>query len=125
VQKRSFLISPVRGHGSGTWKAAVEKLTALGFEVYWPVRDTNQKDTVGYRICRDNLAAISSSDIVHVIWDGSSQGCLFDLGIAFALGKPIGIISIPDATETKSFQNMIREWELIGPPSSMNRHSST
>lgn len=50
------------------------------------------------------------ADIVHVVWDGQSQGCLFDLGVAFALGKALRPIELPAATEGKSFQNMMRAW---------------
>lgn len=48
--------------------------------------------------------------MVFVIWDGKSQGCLFDLGMAFAMHKPVGVIALPGPTEEKSFQNMIRDW---------------
>jgi len=61
----------------------------------------------------DNKNAIRRADRVFVVWDGKSEGCLFDLGAAFALGKTVTVISLPDATEGKSFQNMIREWETM------------
>lgn len=34
----------------------------------------------------------------------------FDLGMAFALGKKVIPILLPEATSGKSFQNMIRAW---------------
>lgn len=107
---KSFLICPVRGKDPAAYAAIVSELEADGFEVHWPPRDTDQIDDTGLRICRDNAAAIADADIVHVVWDGQSQGCLFDLGVAFALGKALRPIELPAATEGKSFQNMMRAW---------------
>lgn len=107
---KTFLISPVRGHDPAVWKKQVVQIEAFGWEVYWPHRDTDQSDDIGLSICRQNLEAIQRADAVHVIWDGKSQGCLFDLGMAFALGKKVFSISLPDPTEGKSFQNMVRAW---------------
>lgn len=107
---KSFLICPVRGVDPATQSAIVAGLEAQGFKVHWPPRDTNQNDGVGLRICRDNKAAIEAADVVHVMWDGKSQGCLFDLGVAFALGKKVHPVSLPAPTEGKSFQNMILAW---------------
>ena len=108
--KHSFLICPVRGKDPASYAAIVAGLERDGYTVHWPPRDTNQDDSTGLRICRDNAAAIRAADVVHVVWDGQSQGCLFDLGIAFALGKAIIPIDLPDPSPQKSFQNMIRAW---------------
>ena len=107
---KTFLIAPVRGIDPKAHAAIVSDLEASGLTVHWPARDTAQDDDIGLRICRDNCAAIAEADIVHVIWDGKSQGCLFDVGIAFALRKKIIPISLPEPTEGKSFQNMVRAW---------------
>lgn len=112
---RTFLICPVRGVEPHVSQAFVAQLEADGYEVHWPHRDTDQNDEVGLRICRDNMAAIAAADVVHVIWDGKSQGCLFDLGIAFALNKPIVTLSLPPPSAGKSFQNMMRVWHRDGP----------
>jgi|SRR5580704_8888727 nucleoside 2-deoxyribosyltransferase len=106
----AYLICPVRGKDSRAYADVVEKLESEGKTVYWPARDTDQGDITGYRICESNAAAIERADVVYVVWDGKSEGCLFDLGIAFALRKPIIPIDIPPPTSTKSFQNMISEW---------------
>jgi hypothetical protein len=111
-----FLICPVR-ETSVSYLEGIETqvyyLEAQGKKVYWPTRDTNQNDSSGLRICRDNREAIKNSKFVYVIWDAKSQGCLFDLGIAFALNKPIKTIVgyMPAMTNGKSFQNMIFDWE--------------
>jgi len=106
----AFLICPVRGHDPDELAELVADLESQGYKVHWPPRDTDQDDTTGLRICRDNLAAISKADVVFFYWDGKSQGSLFDLGMAFALDKKVIPISLPPATEGKSFQNMVMEW---------------
>lgn len=110
---KSFMICPVRGQSPAEAQnvaALVVQLEGQGYKVHFPPRDTNQNDPTGLQICRDNARAIFAADVIHVIWDGKSQGCLFDLGIAFALGKKISPISLPEPTEGKSFQNMIGAW---------------
>jgi hypothetical protein len=57
------------------------------------------------------MKAIKEADAVAIFWDGKSQGSLFDMGMAFAMKKSIVIVSIPEPTEHKSFQNMIMEWK--------------
>lgn len=109
-----FVICPVR---SGAMKNEVaryvEHLETMGNEVYWPPRDTDQDDPTGYRICSDNLEAISRAGVVHVAWDGESQGCLFDLGMAFALRKEVKRIPnmFPAPTPGKSYPSMVADWE--------------
>lgn len=88
----------------------VEKLEADGWQVHFPPRDTNQDDPDGLRICEDNRRAIQEADAIHFVWDGKSQGGLFDLGMAFAYKKKVIPISMPELTEGKSFQNMVTKW---------------
>ena len=107
---KTFLIGPVRGYDENYLSGVVERIESGGYKVYWPARDTPQNDESGLAICLENMRAIASSDVVHVVWDGVSQGCLFDLGMAFALGKSVIPVSLPDQTDGKSFQNMVRAW---------------
>jgi nucleoside 2-deoxyribosyltransferase len=111
-----FAIRPVRNI-SENYAEGIEKQIHFyreqGHEVYDPITDTDQNDQTGYRICKDNLQAIKNCDCVLFMWDGKSQGCLFDLGMAFALGKPVKTVIgyVPPATQGKSFQNMVWQWE--------------
>ncbi|MFX0208408.1 MAG: nucleoside 2-deoxyribosyltransferase [Candidatus Hodarchaeota archaeon] len=107
---KTFLICPVRGHDPSETFDVVSKLEIGGWDVHWPPRDTDQEDDVGLNICKENRQAIEDADVVHFVWDGKSTGCLFDLGIAFALKKPIIPISMPKLTSHKSFQNMVNAW---------------
>lgn len=110
MKHKTFLICPVRNYPQQEIEKRVKEMEDVGWKVYYPTRDTNQDDPTGLQICKENKKAISKADFVTVIWDGKSQGCLFDLGMAFAMNKPIFILSIPKATEGKSFQNMMRAW---------------
>ena len=109
---RIFIICPVRGITEEE-QSAIETYTrnmeSEGHRVHWPPRDTNQEDSVGYRICADNYNAIIDADEIHVWWNINSQGSLFDLGMAFALQKKIHLINRDSikATETKSFTNVL------------------
>jgi len=105
--KKSFLISPVRGYEQKPNKALVRDLESEGYIVHYPARDTNQIDDTGLQICKDNMEAIKNADVIHFVWDGKSQGSLFDLGMAFALNKRIIPLLLPELSEGKSFQNMV------------------
>lgn len=97
--------------------ALVNKYEEEGHEVYWPARDTDQDDPIGYRICVDNRAAIENADAILFAWDGESTGSLFDLGIAWMARKEIVIIPyfMPPVVEgKKSYQAMAALWEDIG-----------
>lgn len=107
---KTFFISPVRGKDQKENEGWVKLLEDNGYQVHWPYRDTDQSDDIGLRICFENLAAIRDSDVVHIVWDGESQGCLFDAGMSFALGKRIIPLSLPDPTNEKSFQKMVAEY---------------
>lgn len=110
MKSKTFLICPVRGHDPRELESIVEELEK-DYQVHFPPRDTDQVDDTGYRICTDNLNAIKESKIVHIVWDGKSQGGLFDAGMAFALGKKIKVISVPELLGSKSYQDMFMDWE--------------
>lgn len=82
-------------HSSGMTKEALahaEKLESEGHETYVPLRDTEQDLTTEAEILASNLTGIALSDECHLIWDLSSQGTLFDMGCAYALGKDIHVV---------------------------------
>ena len=111
MNKKAYLICPVRGQRADKYESIVNKLESEGWDIHFPPRDVDQtlKET---QICIKHLNAMYEAERVFVIWDGKSKGCLFDMGMAWALGKPIECIDVPDATPTKSIQNMLLEWEL-------------
>lgn len=108
---KAFLICPVRGVNPATQQKWVDQIEAEGYRLHWPPRDTDQSDPVGLQICEANTTAIWQADVVFVVWDGKSQGCLFDLGVAFAYSKPIRVLEVPAIEPgVKSFQAMLHAW---------------
>ena len=111
--KTVFLICPVRDippEEEALIGEYVEGLRAMGVNVYWPLTDTAQEgDPVGLRILGDNLAAMTKSDEVYVWFSPTSKGSLFDLGMAFALGKRVRLAKpeMVEPTEGKSFNNVL------------------
>ena len=114
-----YLISPVRLGESSYASRYVEELQQQGHKVYYPHRDTRQDDDTGFRICLENYFGIASADEVHVVYNANSQGQHFDLGIAFALGKPLKVVTVEEAESQsypeqrggKSYLRMMSEWE--------------
>ena len=113
-----FLICPVRNATEEQklrMNDYISNLEAKGIKIYYPARDTNQDDSIGWQICTDNKNAIIQSKEIHIFWDKDSLGTLFDLGMVFALNKNLTIINIDETeeTQTKSFSKMIRNWHDI------------
>jgi len=73
--------------------------------VFMPAFDSSSFDEL--QICLYNNARIKEADEIHVFWDQRSMGTLFDLGICFALSKPIKIIYL----EKKTFANVMKMYE--------------
>lgn len=112
---KGFLICPVRGADTSDSDEIVKQLESGEFDgqkwdIHYPPRDTDQEDDTGFRICEDNRKAIDDAERVFFVWDGKSQGSLFDLGMAFVLDMPLTCISLPVQTEGKSFQKMAMQW---------------
>jgi len=87
----------------------VKFLESLGHMVYFPMRDTLQEGTNAPEVVRANMKAIMWADEVHVIWDGKSYGTIFDMGNAYALGKPLRIIHVNKIKE-KMNKLYVRSW---------------
>jgi len=89
----------------------IEKLKRKGFtKIHFPYKHTNQKATE-VEICSQNRQAIIDSDEVFIYYSKDSVGSIFDLGMAFALGKKITVINSNNAmlfrTDYKSFSNLL------------------
>jgi nucleoside 2-deoxyribosyltransferase len=111
---KCYIICPVRDvttHFAEGVEAERISLEKQGWDVYYPPRDTKQ-NRGSLEICEQNLKAIKEADTVFFTWDGRSQGCLFDLGIAFALHKYIFPITgcLPRRIDHKSIQNFVWEY---------------
>lgn len=117
-KKKVFIICPVRKPDKETKRKIrqyVKKLEKQGCQVHWPSRDTDQKDPVGLQICKTNSQAILEADEVHIWFDPTSKGSVFDFGVYFALTQIIGykkklvVINRIDVlpTDRKSLQNVL------------------
>ena len=47
----------------------------------------------GYAICKQNAEAVASSQEIDIYYDQSSKGSVFDLGVAYALHKPLVLLN--------------------------------
>ena len=78
-------------HSKQLLNEALEYESKSGERCYIPGRDTPQ--TNGDEILPINLEAMRNcDDEIPVFWDGGSKGTLFDMGMAYALEKPIKVI---------------------------------
>lgn len=113
---RIFVICPVRGITESEQDAIEVYVAGLENDhyVYWPLRDTPQDDPTGVEICRLNREAIADCDEVWVWWNPDSAGSKFDLGMAWALYKPIRLIWRCIPTPHKSFENVMLHWQEHG-----------
>lgn len=115
--KNIFLICPVRNATEEQIKRMrdyISKVKANGDNIYYPNDDNafEHTDDVGYIICDENRRALLQADEIHIFWDKTSSGSLFDLGMAFASNKKLIIVNAEELeiTPHKSFSNMINEW---------------
>jgi len=76
-----------------------------GTSVFFPLRDTKQIKTTANAVLHSNLKGIKDADEVHVIWDGSSYGTIFDIGMAYALGKTVKVVYVPNRTWYSHLRN--------------------
>lgn len=112
--KKAFIICTIRGASEeylNNLENYATHLEAVGYQVHLPHKHTNQK-AKGFDICSQNKEAISNCDEVHVFYNSKSQGTHFDLGMAFAMNKPIVIVENEEIIgEGKSFPRMLEEWK--------------
>lgn len=108
---RIYVLCPVRNCPAEVQQRLEEHVAGLeagGFTVHYPPRDVNQQDDgCGLTIVQAHLAAMKACDEVHIWWDADSKGSHFDLGMAWALEKPLRLITQHAATSRKSYGNVL------------------
>jgi len=108
-----YLICPVRNCPPEILEDVrwlVKTLEDGGHTVHFPQRDAPQEDATGSAICKTHLEAMRLCDEVHVVWDVDSKGSHFDLGMAYALRKPIKPLrTIRPDTDGKSYWKVMCE----------------
>jgi len=109
-----YIISPVRQLDSRTHRLLLSYthlLENLGHIIHLPVRDTDQKATA-VEISIQNVEAIRTADRIDIYFDPTSQGSKFDLGVAFALRKPLCLINSISMRE-KEYATLILTWPFV------------
>jgi nucleoside 2-deoxyribosyltransferase len=110
--KKGFVICSVRGQSEeyrNKLEAFVKEKEAQGWQIHLPHRDTNQ-NARGYDICLQNAEAINLAHRIFIFYSPNSQGTHFDMGVAFALCKPIEIVETVEYGGGKSYPRMLQEW---------------
>ena len=115
IDNKVFLISPVRiiNENQKRWTANYVVVNHInGIEVHAPYYHTRQSDLFGgYAICRQNAEAIATSKEVHIYYDKSSMGSAFDLGVSYALNKPLKLINKDICLDENNFiDSIIMRW---------------
>ena len=83
-----------------------EHLESNGHECAVPAFDSKPNFNE-LQICQFNRNIIEWADEIHIFWDQRSMGTIFDLGMAFALRKPIKVVYL----ERKTFANVMKLYE--------------
>ncbi len=112
-----FIISPVRMASKellDKLACYVDQLEGEGHSVHFHVRDVDQSDDgLGLNIITHHRMAMQHVDEVHVWWDDSSRGSLFDFGTAWAFSmqnqKKFVVINRDEVESTpgKSYTNIL------------------
>lgn len=112
--KKIYLICSVRSAGPLQTLAADRLVAAIekdGDIVHYPPRDVDQNDPTGVDICLKHLKAMREADEVYVLWNPESKGSHFDLGMAFALKKPVVLVGIcGEDIKNKSYIKVMEHW---------------
>jgi len=88
-------------------------LRQKGHTVFWPYENAPQDDPTGFDIVSLERERIAEADRIDVLWDVESSGSHFDLGMAFALRKPIKrVITWQPDKSGKSYWKVMERWEM-------------
>lgn len=116
-EKKIFLICPVRNATPEQKKWIenfVEEKTKAGYSIHAPHLHTRQTDLFGgFAICKQNAEAVASSEEIDVYYDQSSTGSVFDLGVAYALEKPLVVLNKNEIEFRKedSIDQIVNNWK--------------
>ena len=110
-KNKKFLISPVR---LATEKET-EWLESLAHQanIHVPKFHTNQVDPLcGYNICKQNGKAIAVSEEVQIYYNQTSTGSVFDIGMAYAMHKPLVLLNGDAITfdDNNLIDSLVKSW---------------
>lgn len=116
IDKKIFLICPVRNatEKQRKWiEDFVSKKYKEGYTIHAPHLNTRQTDLFGgYSICVQNAQAVASCEEINIYYDKKSTGSVFDLGVAYALKKPLKLLNKEEIIFNKDdfVDSIIKEW---------------
>ena len=111
---RTFIIGSVRKapeEEKEFLKQVKETLIENGVYAHLPEDDTDQEAS-GLEICAENRAVIEESEPLTILYNQSSQGSHFDMGMGFINYK--GIVPVGYIYDDSSFVRMVKRWEREG-----------
>lgn len=115
-KNKIFLICPVR-NATEEQKKWIENFVIQkyndGYTIHAPHLHTRQIDLFGgYAICKQNAEAVASSQEINIYYDQSSTGSVFDLGVAYALHKPLTLLNREEIVfrEKDLIDNVVKDW---------------
>jgi hypothetical protein len=86
-----------------------------GYVIHAPHLHTVQTDLFGgYGICMQNAEAIGTSECVDILYNQKSTGSVFDLGVAYALSKPLNLLNKEDIIfdDNDIIDSIVKKWSL-------------
>ena len=118
IDNKIFLICPVR-NATDEQRKWIEDFAREkqydGYTIHAPHLHTRQIDLFGgYAVCKQNAEAVASSQEIDIYYDQSSTGSVFDLGVAYALHKPLRLLNKEEITfnEEDLIDIIVKEWSL-------------
>ena len=116
IDKKIFLICPVR-NATEEQKKWIENFVLEkyndGYTIHAPHLHTRQTDMFGgYSICLQNAKAVAESSEIDIYYDQKSTGSVFDLGVSYALGKPLKLLNKDEIVfdNNDSIDNLVKNW---------------
>ena len=116
IDNKIFLICPVR-NATDEQRKWIEEFVSQkindGYIIHAPHLHTVQTDLFGgYAICKQNAEAVATSEEIDIYYDQSSTGSVFDLGVAYALHKPLQLLNKEEIVfnELDIIDEMIKTW---------------
>ncbi|MGI6423132.1 MAG: hypothetical protein ACOX0X_00735 [Candidatus Dojkabacteria bacterium] len=116
IDNKIFLICPVR-NATEEQRKWIERFVSEkykeGYIIHAPHLHTRQVDLFGgYAICKQNAEAVATSEEVDIYYDQSSVGSVFDLGVAYALRKPLKLLNKNEITfsDEDLVDRVIKTW---------------
>jgi len=117
---RYYAICPVRNATEKQLRMmqeVVDQVREQGHHVHYPPTDVDQNCPTGLTICAAHLKAMRECDAVLLFYAESSGGSKFDLGMAYALDKPvIPLAALEDVPPGKSYWSVFNTLHVQRTP---------